>query len=112
MIKKKDLSKKDIEAWETYIKNPSDIYDKDKDDQKDEDSDIHKIKITIKSLNGNKNVLKVAKDVTVKSIKIKLEEIEGIRFNQLRLIYRGRLLLDTDKLDEKNIKNDDLIPDM
>ena len=35
MIKKKDLSKKDIEAWETYIKNPSDIYDKDKDDQKD-----------------------------------------------------------------------------
>ena len=29
MIKKKDLSKKDIETWETYIKNPSDIYDKD-----------------------------------------------------------------------------------
>ena len=35
MIKKKDLSKKDIEAWETYIKNPSDIYDKEKNDQKD-----------------------------------------------------------------------------
>ena len=34
MIKKKDLSKKDIEAWETYIKNPSDIYDKDKNNQK------------------------------------------------------------------------------
>ena len=30
MIKKKDLSEKDIEAWETYIKNPSDVYDKDK----------------------------------------------------------------------------------
>jgi len=29
VIKKKDLSKKDIETWETYIKNPSDIYDKD-----------------------------------------------------------------------------------
>ena len=35
MIKKKDLPNKDIEAWETYIKNPSDIYDKDKNDQKD-----------------------------------------------------------------------------
>ena len=34
MIKKKDLSKKDIEAWETYIKNPSDIYDKDKNNKK------------------------------------------------------------------------------
>ena len=30
MIKKKDLSKQDINTWETYIKNPSDIYDKDK----------------------------------------------------------------------------------
>ena len=30
MIKKKDLSEKDIETWETYIKNPSDVYDKDK----------------------------------------------------------------------------------
>ena len=37
MIKKKDLSKKDIEAWETYIKNPSDIYDKDKNNQKNQD---------------------------------------------------------------------------
>ena len=33
MIKKKDLSKKDRETWETYIKNPSDIYDKDKNNQ-------------------------------------------------------------------------------
>ena len=30
MIKKKDLSKKDLEDWDTYIKNPSDVYDKDK----------------------------------------------------------------------------------
>ena len=30
MIKKKDLSKEDIKTWKTYIKNPSDIYDKDK----------------------------------------------------------------------------------
>ena len=31
MIKKKDLNQKNKEAWEDYIKNPSDIYDKDKD---------------------------------------------------------------------------------
>ena len=30
MIKKKDLSTKDIKDWKDYIKNPSDIFDKDK----------------------------------------------------------------------------------
>ena len=30
MIKKKDLSLEDINTWKSYIKNPSDIYDKDK----------------------------------------------------------------------------------
>ena len=30
MSKKKDLSEKDIKTWETYIENPSDVYDKDK----------------------------------------------------------------------------------
>mgnify|MGYP005757592419 CR=1 FL=1 len=34
MIKKKDLSKIDIETWEAYIKNPADIYDKDKNNKK------------------------------------------------------------------------------
>ena len=29
MIKKKDPSQEDIQTWEEYIKNPSDIYDKD-----------------------------------------------------------------------------------
>ena len=33
MIKKKDLSEKDLETWKTYIKNPSDVYDKDKNNQ-------------------------------------------------------------------------------
>ena len=31
MIKKKDLTQEDKNAWENYIKNPSGIYDKDKD---------------------------------------------------------------------------------
>ena len=30
MIKKRDLSKEDKKTWEDYIKNPSDIFDKDK----------------------------------------------------------------------------------
>ena len=30
MIKKKDLDQDDKKAWEEYIKNPSDIFDKDK----------------------------------------------------------------------------------
>ena len=29
MIKKKELSKKDREIWDSYIKNPNDIFDKD-----------------------------------------------------------------------------------
>ena len=29
MTKKKDLSKEDSEAWQSYIKNPTDVYDKD-----------------------------------------------------------------------------------
>ena len=37
MIKKKNLSKKDLETWVTYIKNPSDVYDKDKSNQKNQD---------------------------------------------------------------------------
>ena len=31
MIKKKDLTQEDKNAWENYIKDPSDVYDKDKD---------------------------------------------------------------------------------
>jgi len=29
VIKKKDLSKEDREVWQSYIKNPTDVYDKD-----------------------------------------------------------------------------------
>tara|TARA_X000000950_G_C13756006_1_gene594759 strand:- start:86 stop:505 length:420 start_codon:yes stop_codon:yes gene_type:complete len=40
VIKKKVLSEKDLETWETYIKNPSDVYDKDKDNQEDKDRKV------------------------------------------------------------------------
>ena len=32
MTKKKALSKEDLEIWENYTKNPSDVYDKDKNE--------------------------------------------------------------------------------
>ncbi len=35
MIKKKDLDKDNSKVWEDYIKNPSDIYDKDKNYSKE-----------------------------------------------------------------------------
>ena len=35
MIKKKNLSKEDKNTWENYIKNPLDIYDKDKNVSRD-----------------------------------------------------------------------------
>ena len=37
MIKKKDLDQDNTKAWEEYIKNPSDIYDKDKNNSKEND---------------------------------------------------------------------------
>ena len=39
MIKKKDLSQEDKKIWENYVKNPSDVYDK-------ELNNINKIKNT------------------------------------------------------------------
>ena len=36
MNKKKYLSEKDKETWETYIKNPSDVYDKDKNNSRNQ----------------------------------------------------------------------------
>ncbi len=37
MIKKKDLDQDNTKAWEEYIKNPSDVYDKDKNNSKKND---------------------------------------------------------------------------
>ena len=34
MDKKKDLDQENVKAWEEYIKNPSDIYDKEKNNSK------------------------------------------------------------------------------
>ena len=36
MNKKKALTEKELETWDAYIKNPSDVYDKDKNNQKNQ----------------------------------------------------------------------------
>ena len=42
MIKKKDPNQEDKKTWEDYIKNPSDIYDKDKNFSKTQRRDRYK----------------------------------------------------------------------
>ena len=46
MIKKKDLDQDNIKAWKEYIKNPSDIYDKDKNYSRENDKKRKKSYIT------------------------------------------------------------------
>eukprot|EP00483_Globobulimina_turgida_P010183 UN10202 len=77
--------------------------------EKKDTNTTKKIKITIKSLNGVKNELTVAANENVKNIKILLQEMEGIRYDQLRLIFRGKLLKDVETLDAKAVDDGDLI---
>lgn len=63
--------------------------------------------IHVKSLNGNKNQINVDEDATVKQVKLILQEKEGIPAEQLRIIFKGKLLNDTDKLKDKGLLNKD-----
>ena len=40
MKKKKDISKKDQKYWEEYIKDPKDIFDKDKSKERSKNKDL------------------------------------------------------------------------
>ncbi len=73
MIKKKNLSKKDIETWETYIKNPSDVYDKDKNNQKNH-SRKERFRFDLHGYTLDKANERV-KDVIFSCIKSKYKEI-------------------------------------
>ena len=60
MIKKKVLSKEDRKIWEDYIKNPSDIYDKDKNNQKKKRNSRFKFDLHGFTLDGaNKKVREI-----------------------------------------------------
>ena len=73
MIKKKSLSEKDLETWDTYIKNPSDVYDKDKNNQKKKD-----IKERFRfDLHGHSldEANQIVKDIIFSCVKKKFKEI-------------------------------------
>ena len=73
MIKKKDPSKEDISTWKTYIKNPSDIYDKDKNSlQNQERKD--RFKFDLHGYTLDEANLKV-RELIIKCVKNKYKEI-------------------------------------
>jgi len=73
VIKKKDLSKEDINTWKTYIKNPSDIYDKDKNSlQNQERKD--RFKFDLHGYTLDEANLKV-RELIIKCVKNKYKEI-------------------------------------
>tara|TARA_B100001059_G_C17719673_1_gene519970 strand:- start:140 stop:559 length:420 start_codon:yes stop_codon:yes gene_type:complete len=73
VIKKKDLSKEDIKTWESYLKNPSDIYDKDKNNStKQERKDRFRFDLHGYTLNeANQKV----RDIIFSCVKNKYREI-------------------------------------
>ena len=73
MNKKKNLSKTDEETWETYIKNPSDIYDKDKNNQKKKDrKERFRFDLHGHSLNEANQIVR---DIIFSCVKKKFKEI-------------------------------------
>jgi ubiquitin C len=80
---------------------------KKKDEEMQDEDDM--MKIVIKSLNGNRNELRVSKTEKVKQVKILLQELEGIRYDQIRLIFQGKLLSDTDSLESRGVHDNDLV---
>ena len=93
MIKKKDLIQKNKEIWEDYIKNPSDIYDKDKD-QSLESSTNKRYKFDLHGFTLNDANIKVKK-IIEHCVKNKFKEIllitgKGIHSTNEQDIYISR----------------------
>ncbi|KAI5189525.1 ubiquitin-like protein Nedd8 [Nematocida sp. AWRm77] len=65
--------------------------------------------IKIKTLEGTEIQLKVDQKQKVGEIKKLLEEKEAISVEQQRLIYAGKQLIDTNKIEVYNIKSDEVI---
>ena len=72
MSKKKNLSQKDKKTWEDYIKDPSDIYDKDRNNQKIARNERYKFDLHgFTLLEANKKV----KEILLFCIKNKYKEL-------------------------------------
>jgi len=93
VIKKKDLIQKNKEIWEDYIKNPSDIYDKDKD-QSSESWTNKRYKFDLHGFTLNDANIKVKK-IIEHCVKNKFKEIllitgKGIHSTNEQDIYISR----------------------
>ncbi len=94
MIKKKDISKKDIEVWNNYIKDPQDIVDKDALSQKKNQTKQSRYKFDLHGytlLEANNKV----KDIVLSSVEKNYEEIllvtgKGIHSNTEKDIYASK----------------------
>ena len=87
MIKKKELTKEDKKTWEEYIKNPSDIHDKDKDIT----SKVHRTERYKFDLHG------YTLDEANKKVKELLEHCVKNKFKELLLITGKGLHSTNDK---------------
>ena len=90
MIKKKKISQKDIETWQNYIKNPSDVIDKDQNLRVDNTSnqrfkfDLHGQTLD----NANQEVKKIILSCVKKNFKeILLITGKGIHSNTDNNVY-------------------------
>lgn len=61
------------------------------------------MQIFIKTLTGRKQQYNFENDTTVLAVKQTLEEKEGIKVDQIRLIYSGKQLSDEKSLQEYNV---------
>ena len=95
MIKKKNISQKDINIWKSYIKNPTDIIDKDKI-QEDSKSNYSRFKYDLHGftlLEANEKV----KEIILLCVKKNYREIllitgKGIHSNTEKNIYVSKNL--------------------
>ena len=93
MIKKKDLSPGDKKAWENYIKNPSDIYDKDQSNNK-KDNRKDRFKFDLHGLTID-NANRIVKEVVLSCFEKRYREIlfitgKGIHSTNDKDIYSPR----------------------
>ena len=65
--------------------------------------------ITVASITGNARVMNVEPTTTMRDIKNRLYELEGISANQQRLLYRGRILRDEDTIESLGIADGQVI---